>query len=388
MHSGQLTALARSFLEERFARADDGTYFPHQPLAGLYGESEAGQPLRLARSYRLLRWIEALNPASLADLGAAEGYIANLVRLRIGCPTLCIDLSLEACRRAAELHGQPAVASPLQSIPLADDSVDVVLLSEVFEHLENPLQVIREMVRVARRAVVITTQEVCMSRLEQRIRLRLRDLSEPHGELNWLCTADLHALFDCDTFSTPQFRRSLKRLATDMPPGAELDQLRWLATPAGRRSEGVIFIAAIDGSPLPQFPQTDDHQLWRMLIDGPPRAATQQENWQLADGRSVQPGQAADSGIQPQQALAVYTPARAPLSEAGMQRLAALLDTAQTSNSRIERWILSKLVRWMERIGYLSCSDPLRVRIAWLRSRLLPRSQEAGAIAESELSSG
>ncbi|MCB1221356.1 MAG: class I SAM-dependent methyltransferase [Planctomycetales bacterium] len=388
MPSGRLTAYARSFLEQRFARKPDGSYFPHQPLHGLYGESEAGRPLRLARSYRLLRWIEALAPHSLADLGAAEGYIANLVRLRQGCPTLCIDLSLEACRRAAEIHGQPAVASPLQSIPLPDDSVDVVLLSEVFEHLEDPMQVVREMVRVARRYVVITTQEICMSRAEQSIRLRLRELDEAHGELNWLCSADLHSLFSGPSRSVPQFRRSLRRLAGQVSREEAISHLRWLSDAIPRRSEGIIFVASLDGSPVPELPAGDDMQLWQQLLEGPQRATAGNVQWQLADGRTVEEGQAIDSGTSPEQALASETEARPPLDAAGISRLLRRLDTANVSNSGIERRLLSKQVRMMERIGYLTCSDPWEVRSNWLRSRLGPAAREKGPNPDPEASSG
>lgn len=387
MHSGQLTALAREFLEERFARADDGSYFPHQPLGGLYGESEAGRPLRLARSYRLLRWIEALDPQSLADLGAAEGYIANLVRLRCGCPTMCIDLSLEACRRAAEIHGQPAVASPLQAIPLPDGSVDVVLLSEVFEHLEDPLQVVREMVRVARRYVVITTQEICMSRAEQSLRLRLRDLDEPHGELNWLQAADLHGLFSGPSRSEPQFRRSLRRLAAQLDPGNALEHLKWLAKPAGRRSEGIIFVASLDGSAVPPLPAGDDLELWRMLMDGPPVAPATGHMWQLADGRELGDGDALDSGTSPAQALSAETPAGEALDPDGIRRLAERLGTGNVSHSSLERRFFSVLVRITERIGYLTCTDPLSVRWAWLTRRLKPAAGGDGSKTQSGLSS-
>ena len=387
MHSGALTLQALAFLERRFARAADGSYFPHQPIHGLYGESEAGQPLRLARTYRLLRWIETLAPQSLADLGAAEGYVANLVRLRCDCPTLCIDLSLEACRRAAEIHAQPALASPLQSIPLPDKSVDVLLLSEVFEHLENPLQVIREMVRVGRRYLVLTTQEVCMSRLEQSIRLRLRDLSEPHGELNWLCSADLHALFASPTASAPQFRRSLRRLREQLSAETALEHLRWLARPVGRSSEGVIFIASLDGSPVPALPDEDDAQLWQLLVDGPAVAARQTESWLLADDRSIAAGTALDAGSSVPQALQQHTAMRAPLLEPAMRQLAQRLDHTRLGRGNLERRFLSSMVRWMERIGYLSCTDPWSVRLAWLRRRLLPALASEPVIPDSELSS-
>jgi SAM-dependent methyltransferase len=383
MHSGALTEQARSFLERRFARAADGSYFPHQPLHGLYGASEPGQPLRLARSYRLLRWLEALKPHSLADLGAAEGYVANLVRLRCGCPTLCIDLSLEACRRASELHGQPALASPLQRIPLADRSVDVVLLSEVFEHLENPLQVLCEMVRVARRYIVLTTQEVCMSRLEQNIRLRLRELSEPHGELNWLRVGDLHALFTCPTASAPQFRRSLRRLSEQLPRDSAGQHLRWLASPGRLGSEGVIFVASLDGSPVPELPEGSDDELWDLLIAGPTLAEPQDAAWQLADGRSIAPGTALDSGITPAMAIEVRTEALEPLDPTGLQRLGRLLDHRAVSHSPLERRLLSAILRGMERIGYLSSADPLALRLAWLIGKLRPARGTPGQIPES-----
>ena len=227
-----------------------------------------------------------------------------------------------------------------------------------------------------------------MSRAEQSIRLRLRELDEAHGELNWLCSADLHSLFSGPSRSVPQFRRSLRRLAGQVSREEAISHLRWLSDAIPRRSEGIIFVASLDGIPVPELPAGDDMQLWQQLLEGPQRATAGNVQWQLADGRTVEEGQAIDSGTSPEQALASETEARPPLDAAGISRLLRRLDTANVSNSGIERRLLSKQVRMMERIGYLTCSDPWEVRSNWLRSRLGPAAREKGPNPDPEASSG
>lgn len=52
-----------------------------------------------------------------------------------------------------------AVTLDLRRLPFRDGAFDVVLASEVLEHLVRPVEAIAELVRVARRAVIMTSLE-------------------------------------------------------------------------------------------------------------------------------------------------------------------------------------------------------------------------------------
>jgi SAM-dependent methyltransferase len=80
---------------------------------------------------------------------------------REGTRVVTSDISLGAARRALERghrHGFPleAVVADLTRLPFADASIDVVYVHDGLHHLEEPLVGLREMARVAHRAVCVT----------------------------------------------------------------------------------------------------------------------------------------------------------------------------------------------------------------------------------------
>lgn len=92
------------------------------------------------------------------DLGCGDGRHAIALHLQDGADVIGIDLSLADLRRAGEKHGAfseghsdalfaLANASGL-SLPLADNSMDAVICSEVLEHVDDYATVLQEMRRV------------------------------------------------------------------------------------------------------------------------------------------------------------------------------------------------------------------------------------------------
>ncbi|MCB1282684.1 MAG: methyltransferase domain-containing protein, partial [Salinibacterium sp.] len=75
----------------------------------------------------------------------------------------------------------------------ADDSFDVVFLSEVIEHLANPVRSVLELVRVAKHAVIITTEAFADTEEARRQELADRRL-EPHMDRSILCEDDFRRL--------------------------------------------------------------------------------------------------------------------------------------------------------------------------------------------------
>lgn len=90
---------------------------------------------------------------SVLDVGCNAGYFVNY------CPPECtvhgVDLSAELVAIAATRLASAQVA-PAEHLPFADHSIDVVTMSGVIEYVYDPATVLRELLRVARRAVVGT----------------------------------------------------------------------------------------------------------------------------------------------------------------------------------------------------------------------------------------
>jgi SAM-dependent methyltransferase len=152
----------RRWLDQRFCKnGPNGAYLAHMPIYGLgHPDAEGGHLGRLARFLRLLRALDGLSFESVLDVGGAEGWWSHAVRTLFGARTATTDLSLQACLRARELFGLPAAAVDCARLPFADGAFDVVVCSEVLEHVEHPVATLLELCRVARRTVLLTTEEV------------------------------------------------------------------------------------------------------------------------------------------------------------------------------------------------------------------------------------
>ncbi len=114
-----------------------------------------GQKLR--RSVRALR---ALLPgATVLVVCGGSGMEAEFLA-RLGARVICSDISLGAARRTVERarrHGTPmtALVADVERLPFADQSVDLVYVHDGLHHLPDPARGLREMARVAGRALSV-----------------------------------------------------------------------------------------------------------------------------------------------------------------------------------------------------------------------------------------
>ncbi len=156
---------------------------------------------------------DLLRPAtSFLDVGAGTGEYLRFAVER-GIPvSIGVDLSFAYCTRARhEAPGAGSIQASAGSLPFPDRSVDVVLCSEVLEHL--PLLVaaraVRELRRVARCAVVVTTpnRAAAVRRLGRALAPgRVDRLDEEVGHINLLADAELRRLLVGDGWSLSVLR--------------------------------------------------------------------------------------------------------------------------------------------------------------------------------------
>lgn len=90
----------------------------------------------------------------ILDLGCATGeYCLQLEKLGFQCTGA--DVNPHYVEKARK-NGVNAIVTSGDYLDFEDDSFDTVLLFEVLEHLKNPLQLLKEAKRVARKNVLIT----------------------------------------------------------------------------------------------------------------------------------------------------------------------------------------------------------------------------------------
>jgi SAM-dependent methyltransferase len=193
----EYTLRTKRWLDDRFSHGvAERRYVAHRPIYGFgVRPSERNHTFRLAVALSILKELNNLGGSSLADVGGGEGYVGALARRILGYDAIMVDLSDTACDRANELFGLPARCADVHDLPFADDSVDVVVLSEVVEHLKEPARALLECHRVCRNAMVVTTFECSPTRLERWCRMMLRDLDKDHAERTYFHPDDFRALF-------------------------------------------------------------------------------------------------------------------------------------------------------------------------------------------------
>lgn len=193
---GLYTSITRSWLESRFQkRSEHGVYQAHMPVYGVgEGDCEGNHLGRLARILRLLREMDGLRFSTLLDVGGAEGYLPWVAKRIFGVDAISSDLSLQACLRAKEIFGLPSLSLECNKLPFPDKSIDVVVCSEVIEHVEHPVETILELQRVARVAVLLSTEELHHDRAAIDRYLFTRP-GWPHMERNLFHADDMAACF-------------------------------------------------------------------------------------------------------------------------------------------------------------------------------------------------
>lgn len=107
---------------------------------------------------RMAAQVRRLGPASVLDAGCGEGYVYRGLRARgVTARWQGVDLSDGAVAFAAARSPEAAwSAADLRRLPLPDRQADLVLCSQVLEHIPSPEQVRDELARVTARWLLIS----------------------------------------------------------------------------------------------------------------------------------------------------------------------------------------------------------------------------------------
>jgi len=103
---------------------------------------------------------------SLLDAGCGAGEYLSLCRKRTSFET-GVDISSSYLKRVRNLCGDQLflVRGSLESLPFKDSCFDVILCSEVLEHVTNLTMAINELFRVAKSNIIITMPNYGLARM-------------------------------------------------------------------------------------------------------------------------------------------------------------------------------------------------------------------------------
>jgi 2-polyprenyl-3-methyl-5-hydroxy-6-metoxy-1,4-benzoquinol methylase len=136
---------------------------------------------------RLVDQLKSLDPQDILDAGCGEGHVSAWVHEALpGCEITGLEARREALAayRARNPHA-PAVQADLTATPFEDRTFDVVLCTEVLEHLPAPGRALAELARVSAGHLVLTVPHEPFFRAGNFGRGRyLRRLGSTPGHLN------------------------------------------------------------------------------------------------------------------------------------------------------------------------------------------------------------
>ncbi|MCL4354005.1 class I SAM-dependent methyltransferase [Patescibacteria group bacterium] len=106
----------------------------------------------------LLSQVKNLKIESVLDAGCGEGFTLNKLReSRIGKTHEGIDYSKEAISLGKKVYPDLHISQGnIYDLKYKSNSFDLVICSEVLEHLEDPQKALKELVRVSKKYIVLS----------------------------------------------------------------------------------------------------------------------------------------------------------------------------------------------------------------------------------------
>lgn len=246
-----LTEMNRRWLDQRFSRGQDGSYFGHEPIYGLRGKqySEPHPILRYARIYQVFRFLNRVpSLQTVLDVGGAEGFVAHLAREIFGARVVNFDLSSEANHRARELFDLDGVAGAADLLPFKTRSFDAIVCLEVIEHLEEPIQSILEMDRVCSKALILSSENFSLSEESRRKRIASRRLHF-HFDRNCFTATDILQMLGRDGLISADQHRPIEASGLERvnDPREVCDLISSLCSLAPPRTDAQIHVKSKGG---------------------------------------------------------------------------------------------------------------------------------------------
>jgi SAM-dependent methyltransferase len=160
------------------------------PTGNTYDKYGSTNPIeqRMMRGFfsALDRFLDETTPARILEIGIGEGVVTSRVIDRFaGIPVIGLDLPDEELAAQWRSRDLSCAFGDASQLPFPDDSFDLVLAIEVFEHLPDPTAAMGELARVCSGSLIASVPLEPVWRIGNMARGRyLRQLGNTPGHIN------------------------------------------------------------------------------------------------------------------------------------------------------------------------------------------------------------
>jgi 2-polyprenyl-3-methyl-5-hydroxy-6-metoxy-1,4-benzoquinol methylase len=128
------------------------------------------------------------NPKKVLEIGCGEGHVVQIVKdMFPECHYTAIDIDSNLLGLAKEKGADDTFLSTIESVrfPYDDDSFDLVLMVEILEHLESPLDGLLEANRLCASHIIASVPNEPLWRILNMLRLKyMGSLGNTPGHIN------------------------------------------------------------------------------------------------------------------------------------------------------------------------------------------------------------
>ncbi|RJQ38221.1 class I SAM-dependent methyltransferase [Candidatus Microgenomates bacterium] len=137
--------------------------------------------------HNLIKLMETIKPESILDAGCGEGFTLNkLFEHKIGKKLEGIDGSEIAVSIGKKMFPNLTLKKgDIYKLPFNENSFDLVICTEVLEHLENPEKALNEIIRVSKKNIIVSVPNEPFFRLSNFLRGKnLKRFGNDPGHIN------------------------------------------------------------------------------------------------------------------------------------------------------------------------------------------------------------
>jgi ubiquinone/menaquinone biosynthesis C-methylase UbiE len=144
----------------------------------LYNKYETNNPIVILFMNKFFKdlnfFLDSVNINTVLDVGCGEGYVTNHIRqYKNDINIEGIEYYNDVIQKAKSLHPFIKVSQgSIYNLPFDDKTFDLIVLSEVLEHLEQPEKAIEEIIRVSNKYCIITVPNEPFFRIANLIRFK------------------------------------------------------------------------------------------------------------------------------------------------------------------------------------------------------------------------
>lgn len=160
-----------------------------QPEGNYYDKYKSENPIvkrMMADFFKSMEeLLDGINFQNILEAGCGEGNVAAFLKNRYGVPVDAFDISEKVIAKAKEdfkdIHFS---VGSIYEIKAADESYDIVIASEVLEHMEEPEKALAELLRVSKKYVFVSVPREPLWRLLNLCRLKyIHDFGNTPGHI-------------------------------------------------------------------------------------------------------------------------------------------------------------------------------------------------------------